>query len=129
MDLHTIVNGIVLDKVCSIKADKDSDESKAITLRVKFDGVSLRDVFTKAVSSAVIQWQNGPGRNKFDTWTNNQTVNVDFKAPGATVETREDKIAKYVAQGFTEKMATFIIDNPEKFAELVNNSITEDELV
>ena len=82
MDLHTIVNGIVLDKVCSIKADKDSDESKAITLRVKFDGVSLRDVFTKAVSSAVIQWQNGPGRNKFDTWTNNQVVEIDFKAPG-----------------------------------------------
>ena len=82
MDLNQLVSNVVLAKVCSIKPDKDSDTSKSITLKVKFDGVTLKDVFAKALSSAVIQWQNGPGRNGFDKWTNNQVVNVDFKAPG-----------------------------------------------
>ena len=82
MDLNTVVQGIVLEKTCSIKASSDSNESKAITLRVRFDGVTLKDVFAKAVSSVVIQWQNGPGRNKFTSWTERGTVDIDFKAPG-----------------------------------------------
>ena len=83
MNLNEIVKDVTLSKVCSIKPDKDSDESKSITLNIKFDGVALSAVFAKAVSSAVIQWQNGPGRSKFDTWDNNGKVNIEFKAPGA----------------------------------------------
>jgi len=81
MDLTQKVTNVVIAKACSIKPDKDSDESKTITLKVKFDGVDLSDVFAKAVSGAVIQWQNGPGRSKFDTWMDKQTVNIDFKSP------------------------------------------------
>ena len=81
MDMNQIVKGVVLEKVCSIKPDKDSTESKQITLRVKFDGVMLSAVFAKAVSGAVIQWQNGPGRSKFDSWQNGQIVEIEFKAP------------------------------------------------
>ena len=84
IDMNTVVQGIVLGKVCGIKPDGDSTESKSITLRIGFNGVTLKDVFTKAVSSAVIQWQNGPGRKQFDTWTDKGTVNVEFKAPGRT---------------------------------------------
>ena len=83
MDMNQIVNGIVLNKACSIKAFKDSDTSKTINLRVKFDGIALSAVFAKAVSSAVIQWQNGPGRSKYDQWSDKQTVDISFKAPGA----------------------------------------------
>lgn len=82
MDMNEVVKGVNLTKACSIKADKDSNESKTVTLNIKFDGVTLRDVFAKAVSSAIIQWQNGPGRTKFTTWKHGQVVNVDFKAPG-----------------------------------------------
>ena len=128
MDLNTVVNNIVLEKNTSIKMDKESTESKSITLKVLFNGVTLKDVFAKAVSSAVIQWQNGPGRTKFTSWIDKQVVSIDFKAPGANIETREDKIAKYVAQGFTDKMATFIVDNPERFASIVNENINEDDL-
>jgi len=83
MDMNQIVNGVVLNKACSIKAFKDSNTSKQINLRVKFDGVTLNAVFAKAVSSAVIQWQNGPGRSKYDQWSDKQTVDISFKAPGA----------------------------------------------
>lgn len=84
MELGQIVKDVVLTKVCSIKADKDSDESKQVTLRVKFDGVSLQSVFDKAVGGAVISWQNGPGRRQFDTWKANQTIDIEFKSPGRT---------------------------------------------
>lgn len=82
MTMTDTITNVVLAKVCSIKPDGDSTDKKAITLRVKFDGVTLADVFSKAVSGAVIQWQNGPGRKHFDKWTNNQTIDIDFKAPG-----------------------------------------------
>jgi len=82
MDIKELVKGINLTKACSIRPDKDSSDSKTVTLNVKFNDIPLQAVFDKAVSSAVIQWQNGPGRNKFDTWKHGQVVNVDFKAPG-----------------------------------------------
>jgi hypothetical protein len=84
MNLNELVTGVVLEKVCSIKPDGDSTEKKSINLRVKFDGIPLQAVFDKAVSGAVIQWQNGPGRSKFDAWRNNQTVEITFAAPGRT---------------------------------------------
>ena len=83
MDMNTIVSGVTLNKACSIKAFKDSNTSKQINLRVKFDDIALSAVFAKAVSSAVIQWQNGPGRSKYDQWSDKQTVDISFKAPGA----------------------------------------------
>jgi hypothetical protein len=82
MNMNEVVKGIVLSKACSIKPDKDSTESKTVTLSIKFEGVTLQSVFDKAVSSAVIQWQNGPGRTKFDEWKHGQVVVVEFKAPG-----------------------------------------------
>lgn len=85
MDLNQIVKDVTLSKVCSIKADRDSTESKSITLKVKFDGIALQSVFDKAVSGAVIQWQNGPGRKDYDKWSNHQTVEVNFSAPGRTM--------------------------------------------
>ena len=84
MELSTIINDVVISKACSIKPFKESDEKKVINLNVKFDGCTLESVLQKAVSGAVIQWQNGPGRSNFDKWENNQTVEVSFKAPGAT---------------------------------------------
>jgi len=84
MDLNQTVDNVTLSKVCSIKADADTDEKKSITLKVKFNGSTLQSVFDKAVAGAVIQWQNGPGRKGFNEWTDKQTVSIDFKAPGRT---------------------------------------------
>ncbi len=84
MDLTQIVKGVTLTKVCNIKAHKDSTNVKQISCEILFDGVSLQGVFDKAVSSTVIQWQNGPGRDKIDTWIDKQVVKINFKAPGVT---------------------------------------------
>jgi len=95
MNMNEIVTGVTMEKVCSIKADADCDTPKTINLVVKFDGVKLGDVFSKAMAGAVIQWQNGPGRSKFDTWRNNQRVEITFSAPGrTTVDPEQAQIAK-----------------------------------
>ena len=81
--MNEVIANVTLTQVCSIKPDKDSDEQKNITLRVKFDGAKLSSVFDKAVSGAVIQWQNGVGRNGFDTFKNNQIIDIQFNAPAS----------------------------------------------
>ena len=115
MNMNEIIAGVTLTKVCSIKADKDSTESKAITLRVKFDGATIKSVFDKAVAGAVIAWQNGVGRKQYDTFKANQTVDIQFSAPasrtavdpetavilllaGMTLEQQEAKIKELMAK-------------------------------
>ena len=118
MELSTMVTGVSLSKVCSIKAFKGSDESKSITLNVRFDGVPLQAVFDKAVAGAVIQWQNGPGRGKYDEWSNGQVINIDFKSPGATaIDPKQAMIAQARSAGVdvTDKQAlmTYIMSQIE----------------
>ena len=83
MDLHQKVDGLKMVKACSIKEDKDSTESKTINLEVEFNGIILKNVFDKALSATVVQWQNGPGRKNFNQWKNGQRVKIQFKAPAA----------------------------------------------
>ena len=81
MDLNEVITNTTLTKICSIKVNKESKVSKLITLKVKFDGASLSSVFDKALAGAVIQWQNGVGRKRFDTYKPNQVVEIQFSAP------------------------------------------------
>lgn len=83
MNMKEIIANVTLTKVCSIKADKDSDESKQISLRVKFDGATVQSVFDKALAGAVIAWQNGVGRKNYDTFKNGQSVDIQFTAPAS----------------------------------------------
>jgi len=111
MELTEVVENVTLTKVCSIKPDKDSDESKSITLNVKFDGVTLSDVFAKAVSSAVIQWQNGPGRKQFDSWEHNGKVDIDFKAPGKAPQVDPETAMVAKLKGMTADEQKAYIEN------------------
>lgn len=86
MNMNEVISNVKLSKVCSIKADKDSIEAKQINLVVKFDGALLSAVFDKAVSGAVIAWQNGVGRKNFDTFKSNQTVEIQFVAPASKAQ-------------------------------------------
>ena len=121
INLSQIVSDVMLEKSCSIRPDKDTEESKTIKLRVKFDGVTLKDVFEKALSQTVISWQNTQGRKKFDLWNNNQVVEVSFKAPGAGTKTKEELIAEtkamFMKAGLPEEqaleLATKAVENPE----------------
>ena len=107
MNMTEVITDVVLTKACSIKADKDSEESKVINLKVKFDGVQLGDVFAKALSSTVITWQNGVGRKTFDTFKNNQIVEINFAAPvsRAQIDPESAMIAKLQAMKPEERAA------------------------
>lgn len=120
-DMNHSVRGMTFDIDASFKPYKESTETKQVTLRFHFDDVPLKDIFTKACSSARISWQNGPGRAKFDTWKDRQVVPVNFTAPGVKVKTREEKIEEYkvllIGAGMKEDeatvLATKMADNPD----------------
>ena len=109
------------DVDCSIKMDKDSEESKHLTLRFNMDRVDLVSIVTKALNSAKIQWQNGPGRAKFAHWTDRGVVDVNFSAPGKNVITREEKIQglkiAFMKAGLDDiqsgELAKKSVDNPQ----------------
>lgn len=115
-----LVNGFV-DKAFSIRPDKDSTDVKNLTGRIHFQNTSLADVVAKACSPTIITFANGPGRSKFDQWTDRQTIDINFKAPATRVKTREESIAELVMAfqkaGLPEdkavELATKSVDNPE----------------
>ena len=104
-----------------IKQDADSTESKHINLNVHMNNASLQDIMSKALRTTVISWANGPGRSKWNTWKHNGSVDIDFKAPGKKIKTREESIedAKltFMKAGVDVDsaltMAIKVVDNPE----------------
>lgn len=109
------------DIATSVKADADSTTVKTLTLRFNLVNVPLKDIITKALSSARIAWQNGPGRSKFDSWKDRSTVEVDFTSPAKKIKSREEKIAELsldfqragLAKKQADELATKAVDNPE----------------
>ncbi len=106
INMTEVIANVTLTKVCSIRADKDSTDSKNITLRVKFDGATVQSVFDKAVAGAVIQWQNGVGRKGYDTFKPNQTVDIQFTAPASrtAIDPETAMIAKLQAMTPEEQL-------------------------
>jgi len=111
------------DIQASIRPDKDSAESKNVTLRFILNSVSLQDVLTRALHDARISWANGGGgRSKFDTISDRSILRIDFASPGKKVKTREEAIeeAKAVLIKYgvkaeeLEVLAKAIVDNPTK---------------
>jgi hypothetical protein len=100
MDLNQIVTGIVLTKTCKVSPDEDSNESKTVTLRVKFDGVKLADVFEKALSSTVIQVQ-AKLRKEYASLVDHSTKEVVFSAP---TRSAVDPMEYVIAQAALAKM-------------------------
>lgn len=113
MELSTKVSDVVLTKVCEIKPDSDSNLSKQVTLRVRFDGVTLGDVFAKAMSQTVIQWQ-AKARKTFASWTDRGVVDVDFKAPARTVTDPEQEMIAKLATMTPEKQVVYLQDLAKK---------------
>ena len=104
MDMNQIVTDTTLTKICNIKPFKGASESKQITLAVNYNGLTLSDVFTKALRTDVISWQNGPGRKGYDALVDKSTVKVSAKAPGANVVDPETAmVAKLTAMNPSEQ--------------------------
>ena len=104
----------------SIKAFKDSNDSKQLTLRVHMNSVPLRDLITKSLRSVTIAWQNSSGRSRFEKWTNHSTVDIEFNSPNKKVKSNEEKINElfvgFCAAGVEKdqalELATKAVNNP-----------------
>lgn len=84
IDMNTKIEGVVLTKVCNLKPDQDSTDSKTITVKMSYDGLTLGDVFTKALKNDVIAWQNGAGgRKNFANLVDKSVVTVKASAPAS----------------------------------------------
>jgi len=82
IDMNTRITDVVLTKVCKVKPDGDSTDSKTLTVKMDYNGLTLGDVFQKALRTDIISFQ-GTARKKFDSYTNNSTVKVKASAPAS----------------------------------------------
>jgi len=86
-DMNMTIEGITLSEIRTVSPDEDAKKEgikKTITLRIKYDGLTLKDVFSKAFKSDVVAWQNGAsGRKNFDNIKDKSVIEVSAKAPGA----------------------------------------------
>ena len=114
MNMNEIITSTILTKVCNIKPFKGADVSKQVTLAVKYDGLTVGDVFTKALRSDVISWQNGPGRKGYDKLVDKSTVNVSAKAPGVLVIDPETAIVAKLMSMTPKKQTEYLNDLAEK---------------
>ena len=87
IEMNTVVTGVTLSELRTISPDEESKKEglkKTVTLKIKYDGLTLKDVFSKAFKSDVVAWQNGAsGRKNFDNIKDKSIIEVSAKAPGA----------------------------------------------
>ena len=88
-NMNEIVAGITLTKVLSVSPDNESRKEgikKTFTVRMHYDGLTLADVFAKALKNDIISMQNGNGpgaRKNYDKIIDRQTIEISAKSPGA----------------------------------------------
>ena len=124
MDMNEVIANVTLIKIVSISPDEESKKEgvkKTVTLRMKYDGLTLSDIFQKALKDDVISWANGSGgRKAFDKIADRSTIEVSAKSPGsAPTETPEDAftreaIAAGVDMSDEKALAAYIIKRMKK---------------
>ena len=84
--MNDVIEGISFTELRSVSPDNDSKKAgdhKEVNLRIKYDGLTLKDIFVKAFSSDVVTWANGgSGRKNYDKLVNRQTIDIDARSPG-----------------------------------------------
>jgi len=89
----------------SMKASGDSPQSKTFRLKVHFKNVPVQDVVAKALEPTKIAWVNGQGRPNFSKWTENQLIEIDFRAPArAPVQDPKEAMIARLASMTPEEM-------------------------
>ena len=116
MNMNESITGTTLTKVCNIKPFKGATDSKQVTLAVKYDGLTIGDIFTKALRSDVISWQNGPGRKGYDDLIDKSTVNVSAKAPGAVTVDPETAMVALLMTKTPEEQIVYLRELAAKAA-------------
>ena len=89
-NLKDKVQGVTLSKTIQVSPDEDSKKAgihKTIILKVKYDELTLEDVFLKALDKDVVSWQNGSGgRKNYVNLVDKSTIVVNAKSPGKAPE-------------------------------------------
>ena len=106
-----VLNALTVTKTVKVSPDKESTESKTITLKIAFNNISLQSVIDKAVKSDVIQWQ-ASARKIYASLVDGSTVERNFAAPIRTV-TITPEMAE---QAFLAKLANMTPE--DRMAEL-----------
>ena len=105
-NMSDVIEGVTLSEIRSMSPDNDakkSRESKQFTLRVKYDGLTLRDVFAKAFKTDVVSFVNGAGgRKNYDNIVNKQVIDISAKTPGAAPQ--QDAMETIIASAKAAKM-------------------------
>lgn len=87
-NMNDIIEGVSFTEKRSVSPDADgksSGDKKTVNVKVVYDGLTLRDVFSKAFKSDVVAWQNGgSGRKNYVNIKAGSTIIVMAKAPGAS---------------------------------------------
>lgn len=94
----------------AMKADKDSTESKAFRLKVMFKDVPQESVVLKALEPIKIQWVNGQGRKNYESFEDNQLIEIDFKAPARAPQVDPREAVAATLAGMTEDEQKAYID-------------------
>jgi len=86
-NMADVIEGVSFTEKRGISPDADgksSGDKKTVNVKVVYDGLTLRDVFSKAFKSDVVAWQNGgAGRKNYVNIKAGSTIVVNAKAPGA----------------------------------------------
>ena len=89
-NLKDVVVDVTLTKTIQVSPDEDSKKAgvhKTVILKVRYDGLTLQDVFMKALDKDVVSWQNGSGgRKNYANLVDKGTVEIDAKSPGKAPE-------------------------------------------
>ena len=89
INMNEVVVGVTLTKILSVSPDNEAKKEgikKTFTVKMKYDGLTLKDIFAKALKDDIISMQNGNGpgsRKNFDKIVDRQTIEVSAKSPGA----------------------------------------------
>lgn len=101
------------DIAASIKADEDSKESKAVTLRFKLDSVPLGDIIASSLKDKRINWQAG-ARGKFNLVPSSGIVIVDYKGGRQPIDPKANA-KNYLATCSDEEFKALTgFDRPKK---------------
>ena len=96
------------DIAASFKADKDSDESKTVTLRFVMENEPLVNIIGSSLKDKRINWQV-TARNNFNSITDKSVVKVKYVGGRGPQESAEEKLAREIADMTPEQAAAYIM--------------------
>ena len=88
MDMNEIIKGVKLTKVFQVSPDEDSKKtgiSKQVTVEMSYEGLTIKDIFTKALSHDIIPLQ-AELRKSYSSLVDRSTIKRSAKSPGVPLQ-------------------------------------------